>query len=182
MVKEETVYSIPWRAVKIIANIIVYNKPYKEPLLFPCIKAWWAYVTVTPEDNKITVFNKGNSNGFIALIPIGGHLAPSSIVGAKALWKKAQNIAKKKSASDIINNPTPILIPLCTANVWLPKNVPSEITSLNHKLILYTKHKSANNKTLREELKLWKLKTALNVTASKLKLVNKGQGLGDTRW
>jgi hypothetical protein len=47
MVKEETVYSTPWKAVKIIANITVAIKPYKAPLLFPCIKEWWAYVTVT---------------------------------------------------------------------------------------------------------------------------------------
>jgi len=26
-----------------------------------------------PEDNSITVFNKGNSNGFIASTPKGGH-------------------------------------------------------------------------------------------------------------
>ena len=39
-----------------------------------------AYVTVTPEDNNITVFNKGNSKGLIASIPIGGHFAPNSTV------------------------------------------------------------------------------------------------------
>jgi hypothetical protein len=58
------------------------------------------------------VFNKGNSKGFIAFIPKGGHLAPSSIVGANALWKKAQNIAKKNKASETINKPTPMLRPL----------------------------------------------------------------------
>jgi hypothetical protein len=63
------------------------------------------------------VFNKGNSKGFIELIPKGGHFAPSSIVGDKALWKKAQNIAKKNNASDTINKATPILSPFCTAKV-----------------------------------------------------------------
>jgi hypothetical protein len=63
------------------------------------------------------VFNKGNSKGFIESIPKGGHLAPNSIVGDKALWKNAQKIAKKNKASDTINNPTPIFNPLCTANV-----------------------------------------------------------------
>jgi hypothetical protein len=38
-------------------------------------------------------------------------------VGDKALWKKAQNIAKKNNTSDTINNPTPIFKPLCTAKV-----------------------------------------------------------------
>jgi len=31
------------------------------------------------------VFNKGNSKGFIESIPKGGHLAPNSTVGDKAL-------------------------------------------------------------------------------------------------
>jgi hypothetical protein len=39
-VKEETEYSTPWKPVKITAKIIVNTKPYKAPLLFPCIKEW----------------------------------------------------------------------------------------------------------------------------------------------
>ena len=77
--------------------------------------------------------SKGNSKGLIASIPIGGHWAPNSTVGDNALWKNAQNIAKKNKASDTINKATPIFNPLCTAKVWLPKYVPSDITSLNHK-------------------------------------------------
>jgi hypothetical protein len=42
-------------------------------------------VTVTPEDNKRIVFNKGNSNGLIGSIPLGGQLAPNSIIGDNAL-------------------------------------------------------------------------------------------------
>jgi hypothetical protein len=34
------------------------------------------------------------------------------MLGDNALWKKAQNIAKKNKASDAINKPTPKLIPL----------------------------------------------------------------------
>ena len=67
------------------------------------------------------VLSKGNSNGLMASMPKGGHFAPSSMVGDKALWKKAQNIAKKKSASDAINKPTPMFKPRWTAKVWLPK-------------------------------------------------------------
>jgi hypothetical protein len=81
------------------------------------------------------VLSKGNSKGFIASIPIGGHWAPNSTVGDKALWKKAQKIAKKNNASDIINIATPIFNPFCTANVWLPKYVPSLITSRHQKAI-----------------------------------------------
>lgn len=85
MVKEDTVYSTAWKPVKTIARNTVEIKPYKDPDLIPCIKEWWAYVTVTPDDNKKMVFNKGSSNGFIASIPKGGHFAPNSIVGDKAL-------------------------------------------------------------------------------------------------
>ena len=83
----------------------------------------------TTDDNNITVLSKGNSKGLIASIPIGGHWAPNSTVGDNALWKNAQNIAKKNNASDTINKATPIFNPLCTANVWFPKYVPSLITS-----------------------------------------------------
>ena len=117
---DETEYSIPWKAVNITAKIIVKTKPYNAPLLLPCIKEWWAYVTVTPDDNKITVLSKGNSKGLIASIPIGGHIAPNSTVGERALWKKVQKIATKNKASDTINRATPMLSPLWTAKVWLP--------------------------------------------------------------
>jgi hypothetical protein len=66
---------------------------------------------VAPLDNNITVFNKGNSKGFIGSIPIGGHWLPNSIVGVKALWKNAQNIAKKNKASETMNRTTPIFNP-----------------------------------------------------------------------
>lgn len=92
-------------------------KPYKAPLLFPCINEWWLYVIVTPLDNSSTVLSRGNSKGSTASIPIGGHCAPSSTVGDKALWKKAQKIAKKNNASDAINKAIPIFNPFCTANV-----------------------------------------------------------------
>jgi hypothetical protein len=56
-------------------------------------------------------------------------------------------MAKKNKASDTINNATPIFKPLCTAKVWLPKYVPSDITSLNHKPIEYiTKIKAMKKK------------------------------------
>jgi hypothetical protein len=63
------------------------------------------------------VFNNGNSKGFIPCIPNGGHCAPNSTLGDIALWKNAQNIAKKKNTSDIINKPTPKFNPFCTALV-----------------------------------------------------------------
>ena len=113
------------------ANTIVNIAPYKAPFLFPCINEWWEYVIVTPDANNITVLSNGNSKAFIASTPIGGHWAPNSMVGDSALWKKAQNIAKKNKASDTINKATPMFKPLCTAKVWFPKYVASDITSRN---------------------------------------------------
>jgi hypothetical protein len=130
-VNEDTAYSTPCNPVKIVANITVYNKPYKALLLFPFIKKWCAYVTVNPEESKITVFINGSSKGSIASIPIGGHIAPNSTAGERALWKNVQNIAKKNKASDTINKPTPRFSPLWTARVWCPIYVPSAITSLH---------------------------------------------------
>ncbi len=114
---DDTEYSTPCNAVNIVANIIVYNKPYKALPLFPLIKKWCAYVTVNPEASKRTVLINGNSKGSIDSIPIGGHIAPNSTVGERALWKNAQNIAKKNKASDTINKATPRFNPLCTAKV-----------------------------------------------------------------
>ena len=67
------------------AKSTVATNPYKVPLLFPWIKEWCAQVTVIPDDKSNTVLSKGNSKGFIASIPIGGHWAPNSTVGDKAL-------------------------------------------------------------------------------------------------
>jgi hypothetical protein len=120
-VKDDTLYSTPWKPVKITANSIVAIEPYKAPLLSPWIKEWCAYVTVAPLDNNITVLSKGNSKGLTGSIPRGGHWAPKSTVGVKALWKNAQNTDKKNKASDSINNITPKFNPFCTARVWLPK-------------------------------------------------------------
>jgi hypothetical protein len=57
-------------------------------------------------------------------------------------------MAKKNNASLTINKATPIFKPLCTAKVWLPKYVPSDITSLNHKNILNTTDIKAKGKKL----------------------------------
>jgi hypothetical protein len=35
---------------------------------------------VTPDDNKIIVFNNGNSKGFIPCIPKGGHCAYGTVI------------------------------------------------------------------------------------------------------
>jgi hypothetical protein len=40
-------------------------------------------VIVTPEDNKITVFSKGNSNGSSGVIPYSGQAHPTVAAGDK---------------------------------------------------------------------------------------------------
>lgn len=128
------------------------------------------------------VLSKGNSKGFIALIPIGGHWAPNSTVGDNELWKYAQNIAKKNNPSETINKATPKLRPLCTAKVWLPKYVPSDITSLNQNDIDDTKIINARYKKYDARLKPCMVNTPVVVKVNSAILVYSGQGEGETRW
>lgn len=118
----------------------------------------------------------------MASIPIGGHWAPNSTVGDNALWKKAQNIAKKNNASDTINKATPMFNPLCTANVWLPKYVPSLITSLHHNVIDKITVMKADVKKIWALLKACIVNTPLVVKVNNAIHVNIGHGEGDTKW
>lgn len=128
------------------------------------------------------MLSNGNSNGLIASIPIGGHWAPNSTVGDKALWKNAQNIAKKNNASETINKATPMFKPLWTANVWLPKYVPSLITSLHQKDIEEISNTKADIQKYPAYGNACIADTPLVVNVNKAKDVNKGQGDGDTKW
>ena len=121
--------------MKIRASTIVMIIPSKVPFRLPWINEWCAYVTVAPLDSRMIVFNNGISKGFRGSIPAGGQCAPSSTVGASALWKYAQKIEMKKNTSLTINRATPKFRPFCTANVWFPKNDPSATTSRNHRII-----------------------------------------------
>ena len=93
---------------------------------------WWAHVTVTPEARRIAVFRRGTSRGFRGLIPVGGHCPPSSGVGARLEWKKAQKNPKKKNTSDVMNRIIPYRRPFWTVGVWWPWKVLSRITSRHH--------------------------------------------------
>nr|YP_007374913.1 hypothetical protein Pra_mt0310 [Phlebia radiata]CCF07378.1 hypothetical protein Pra_mt0310 [Phlebia radiata] len=75
------------------------------------------------------------ANGSKAVIPWGGQIPPISTAGDKLEWKNAQNTLKKANTSLIINKIKPNIKPFCTSIVWHPKNVPSIIISLNHKII-----------------------------------------------
>ena len=102
-------------------------------------------------------------------------------MGDNALWKNAQKIAKKNNASDTINKPTPMFKPLCTARVWLPKYVPSEITSLNQKDIENIRMNKAKATKYLALLKPCIVKTPVVVRVKSEIHVKIGQGEGETK-
>ena len=63
------------------------------------------------------MLRSGTLNGFSGVIPIGGQQHPSSGVGARLLWKKAQKNAAKKHTSERINSIIPQRMPLDTYDV-----------------------------------------------------------------
>jgi len=82
-------------------------KPKTASILLPAVMAWWAYVTVAPEHNRIKVFKSGTSIGSNTSIPLGGQIAPISTTGAKAEAKNAQKKAKKNITSEAIKRIIP---------------------------------------------------------------------------
>ena len=68
----------------------------------------------SPLLNNKTVFNKGTAKGSKATIPIGGHVVPIEISGAKLEWKKAQKTLKKANTSLTTKSTKPIVKPLLT--------------------------------------------------------------------
>jgi hypothetical protein len=81
IVNGASMYSIACSAVNTTPKAIVSIKPIMVLLLSPLIMAWCDQVTDAPLDKRMAVFNSGTSNGFSALIPIGGQTAPISTVG-----------------------------------------------------------------------------------------------------
>jgi len=73
-------------------------------------------VTVTPEDNKRIVFNKGILIGLNELIATGGQCCPNSMFGEILLWKNPQKNEIKKNTSDVINKIIPVFSPFITKN------------------------------------------------------------------
>ena len=137
---------------------------------------------MNPDANKITVLANGNSKGSIASIPIGGHIAPNSIVGESALWKNVQNIATKNNASETMNSATPMFNPRWTAKVWFPSYVPSAIISRNQNAIDNTKHIILKTKMLPALKNPWKDNTEEVVTFNNDNDEYKGHGDGETKW
>jgi hypothetical protein len=77
-------------------------------------------VTVTPDARRIAVFSKGICRGLKGIIPVGGQVEPSSIVGDNLLWKNAQKNEMKKNTSETIKRIIPQRNPLVTFLVCRP--------------------------------------------------------------
>lgn len=75
---------------------------------------------VAPLDSKIVVLRRGTSKGLMALIPRGGQTLPTSMLGLRDEWKKAQKKATKKKTSEEMNSTIPIRIPVSTFSVCFP--------------------------------------------------------------
>lgn len=91
-----------------------------DSVRFPARMLWWAQVTVTPDESRTAVLRRGTRKGLIGLIPVGGQDTPSSMVGARLLWKNAQKKAKKKQTSEVIKSIIPYRSPVLTGRVCLP--------------------------------------------------------------
>ena len=112
--KGASTYSAAWSIVKYAPSNTVKIRALIASVRIPSIKLWCAQVTVTPDASNTAVFKRGTLNGLMGSIPVGGHLHPSSGVGARLLWKKAQKKAKKNNTSEAINKIIPHRSPAVT--------------------------------------------------------------------
>ena len=135
---------------------------------------------VAPLDSRMVVFKRGTSNGLMAEIPVGGQTLPTSMLGLKEEWKKAQKKAKKKNTSEEINNTMPIRRPSSTLLVCAPRCVPSRVMSRHHKYIVIRIRTSPNR--IRSASYLC-IQEASPPTKHRLPIEPvRGHGLMSTRW
>lgn len=147
---------------------------------FFAIKAWWAQVTVTPEERRIMVLRRGTWAGLNGSTPIGGHSSPNSVTGANLLWKNAQKNEKKNITSDTINKIIPNRSPVKTLDVWRPWKVASRETSRHHWNVIRTITPSPVIINIWEAL--WNHWTIPSVRDRRLTAPTIGQGLWSTIW
>ena len=146
----------------------------------PIINAWCAQVTLIPDEIKMIVFSSGTWNGLNTLIPKGGHIEPTSILGDNLAWKNAQKKLKKKKTSDTINNAIPHRRPNSTIDVCSPWIVPSRLISRHHwaitiKMII----KPRKNRIIESK---WNQETIPVVKYNPPMAPNKGHGDSSTIW
>jgi len=65
-------YSKPCSKVNKMPKVTVMYSELVLDFNFPSRMAWWAHVTVTPEDNKRMVFTNGIFKGSNGITPNGG--------------------------------------------------------------------------------------------------------------
>ena len=142
--------------------------------------ALWAQVTLTPEEIKIMVFNKGTPQGLKTWIPSGGQQEPNSTLGDSLAWKNAQKKDKKKNTSEVINKTIPQCNPKTTILVWSPWKVPSRETSRHHWRVI--KIKSLNLKKNKFTFNKWN-HLAIPKASPRAEIEDKiGQGDSSTKW
>ena len=126
------------------------------------------------------MFNKGTWNGLKTLIPKGGQIDPTSILGDKLLWKKAQKNLTKKKISETINNAIPHRNPNSTIEVCNPWIAPSRLISRHHWIITNI-NITIPNKNKIIEFK-WNQDTIPVVKYNPPTAPNKGHGDSSTIW
>jgi len=140
----------------------------------------WHQVTLTPDEIKIIVFNRGTPQGLKGWIPIGGQYEPSSTFVDRLAWKNAQKNDTKKKTSDVINSTIPHFNPVVTIIVCNPWKVLSRDTSRHHVNEIKIIHKSLVN--IKFLLFLWNHLASPVVKPSPVKDTKIGQGDSSTIW
>lgn len=134
---EASLYSIIWIKEKYVPKrivMVIYILAWD--ILFLDISAWWATVTVMPDDKRIKVLSKGINIKLNVWIPEGGHVRPINWVGFNEVLKNAQKKEKNSITSDRIKRSIPICRALTVFFVWSPIYVASRATSRHHKNII----------------------------------------------
>lgn len=180
MVNGASIYSYAWSIVKYIPSRIVKIKLCLVWVKLFSMILWWAHVTVKPEVNRINVFNRGICKGLNGIIPCGGHIMPSSIVGESLLWKKLQKNEIKKNTSEVINKIIPQRNLIVTGYVCNPWNVPSREMSRHHWYIINIIVTIPKKSKL--ELYKWNHLIIPTIVIIALKAPNNGHGLTSTKW
>jgi len=87
MEKAVSVYSPYCKDKKYNPKSTVKPKLWVAEEYLPSSILWWAQVTVTPDNKSTAVFNKGTWKASRVKTPVGGQIAPTSMVGDNLLWK-----------------------------------------------------------------------------------------------
>jgi hypothetical protein len=153
-------------------------------LVFACAKlllmiAWCVHVIVAPDETRMAVFKRGILSGLNVIIPVGGHNLPTSILGARLMWKKAQKNDRKNMISDVMNKIIPSFRLFITTVGWYPWNVASRVTSRHHWI---DERSITATASVMEFFVEWNHKIILVVSNSVLKIDVIGHGLCSTMW